>query len=193
MKKVIVGIVVALMMIIPFSSAFALDQTTTSSARTLKQQAAAINKANREAAILKAQKVKADREAMRQEVAKKKADLKLQYERNQGLRDQIKSKHISIKTSLADLRKINDATSKAKIAQVKAVLINLTSSREALNGLRYAGKPYWEKLKVNVKAMNLSEAMSNLNSIAGIKDSRFEQLNKINATLTSVVTILAQK
>ena len=40
--------------------------------------------------------------------------------------------------------------------------------------------------------MNLETAMSNLNSIAGIKDCRFEQLTKINAVLEAVIKVLAQ-
>lgn len=169
MKKFITGILVALMMIIPFSSALAMDNNTT------------------------AQKLKADRAAVKQALVQKRADIKAQYVRNQALRDQIKAKHLTIKTSLAALRKNNDDTSKAKIAQVKTALVNLTTSREALNGLKDAGKPYWEQLKVNVKALNLDAAMSSLNSIAGVRDSRLEPLTKINSVLDSIITILAQK
>lgn len=177
MKKVMIGILVTLMMLIPFSTAFA-DGTATTPTPTTKQ--------------LNADK-KAAREKVKEALAAKRVALKLQYATNQALRDQIKASHVSIKASLVELRKQKTSDSKAKIAQVKTALANLAANKSTLVGLRDDGIPFWNDFKVNVKALNIEAALGNLNSIAGVKNSRSEQLTIINTTLNSIKTILAQQ
>lgn len=163
MKKIIVFLLVTFIMIIPFSSVYADDNKV-------------VDKSKR--AEFKAQ-IKTQKDALKQ-----------LRDRNQALRDQIKQKHVQINAAIKELRKNKDDASKAKLDQVKATLQSLTTSKEGLKGLRDAGKPYWEALKGNVKNMNLEGALSNINSIAGVRDSRYEILVKINTTLDAVLNIL---
>lgn len=116
--------------------------------------------------------------------------LKHQRERNQALREQIKSKKQEIKSIVKSLRENKDAASKAKLQEIKARLTGLKDSREALKDMKGAGKPYWEQLKANIKAMNLDAALSNIESISNLRDSRYELLQKIDTTLTEILGLL---
>jgi hypothetical protein len=165
MKKIIAFLLVTFMIIIPFSAAYAADNTTND---------------------------KTKRAEFKAQIAAQKEAVKQLRDKNQAIRDQIKQKHIAINAALKVLKGNKDAASKAKLEQVKTALHNLSisASRKTLEALKDAGLPYWEAFKENAKNMNVDGALANLSSIANVRNSRYEPLTTINATLDTILNIL---
>jgi septal ring factor EnvC (AmiA/AmiB activator) len=130
------------------------------------------------------------RQQIKAALAAKKDIIKNNHETNSALRKEIAGKRTEVKTIRKDIKDNKRQLNSEDIAKIEAQLKAIGSQSAELQATKGTIKAEFALVKAAVKNLKLDEAISHLDKIISIQNTRTEGLKNLNSQMDSLISIL---
>jgi Flp pilus assembly pilin Flp len=130
------------------------------------------------------------RQQIKAALTAKKDIIKKNHETNSALRKEIAGKRTEVKAIRKDIKDNNRQLTSEDISKIEAQLKVIESQAAELKASKGTIKAEFALVKAAVKNKNLDEAMSHLDKIISIQNTRTDGLKNLNSQMDTLINIL---
>ncbi len=172
LKAIILSSMLAISLVVPTVGVHAAQTSKLATAITNQQAKLAAN-----------QQIKAD-------LAQKKDIIKQNHQSNVAIKAQIATKKNTIKSIQADIVKNHKQLTSEDLANLQAQLTVVQADVSALENTRDTAKQALAQVKADIQNKDYTAAMTGLDNIISIQNTRTSALNKLSADLDTTLSLL---
>ncbi|MBL4933765.1 hypothetical protein [Clostridium paridis] len=120
----------------------------------------------------------------------KKDTIKQNHATNQALRNDIKGKRTTAKNLIKDIKQSGKKLTSDDLSKIDAQLQTINSDVSSLAATKDSTKTAFTTVKTDVKNKNFQDALTQLDNVINIQNTRTDGLKKLSADMDTLINIL---